>query len=146
MWRLVGPGVVVKAIRARMGPILMEWLTTPVPTGRKKKITSEDGTSEIDEKLSPLDTIIINAGEVLYRKMLGIKGGDVRKRQALENDVREGVLEPGSPIFSLLNSINPKIVERAIRDGDYIPILLDMFGPQLQRMVEAKLSKPGTLL
>lgn len=144
MWRLIGPAVVTNAIRAKMGPILMEWLTTPAyKTGGKRRVTDEESgeTVETDEVLSPLEMIIKNAGDVLYSKMMGKLGGDVRKRQAVQSDIVAGLANPASPFAGFLNSVNPALLNRALKDGDYVPIILDQLGPTLVKYAEGHLNK-----
>lgn len=154
MWKIAGPAVVVRAIQAKMGPILMEWLVNPgISTGRKRKIQAvpaefDDKGKEIspavfedqDEILSPLELIITKAGDTLFQKVYGKIGGDARKRQAVQNDIAVGLAEPGNPFGSLLAGINPRLLDRALRDGDYVPILIEQFGPLLKQFVENKLS------
>lgn len=146
MWKFVGPGVVFAAIQEKMGPILQNWLLTPVPTGRKRTVKGEDGPEEVPELLSPVEQMMTVAGEVLYRKMLGKVGGDYKKRQAVQDDIVEGLQNPGNPFASMLNGINPRLLERAIKDGDYVPILLDQFGPMIQRWAETKFNSGGSQL
>lgn len=145
MWKVAGPRVVVTAIREQMGPILINWLMTPsIPTGKKKKMTADDNEEvEFDEVLAPIDLMMTRAGELVYQKLMGKLGGDVRKKQAVTNDIIEGMSMPGSPYASLLSSINPKLVERALKDGDYMPIILEQLGPLVARYAENKLNKKG---
>jgi len=142
MWRIAGPKVLEKTLRARMGPILLEWFLTPsFETGKTKKIKDEDGEeTEVKEILSPLDLIIKNAGEIFYSKLMGKMGGDVRKREAIQGDIIAGLSNPVSPFAGILNSVNPRILERAIKDGDYVPIIMDQLGPIIYKWAEKKLN------
>lgn len=145
MWKVAGPRVVVTAIREQMGPILINWLMTPsIGTGRKKKSTDEDGVeSEADEVVAPIDLMMTRAGELVYQKLMGKLGGDVRKRQAVQGDIIDGLSVPGSPFGSLLSQVNPRLLERAMKDGDYLPIILEQLGPLMSRYIENKLNKKG---
>lgn len=140
MWKWIGPKVLERTLRARMGPILIEWFLTPqYETGKMKKIRDDEGEeSEVKEILSPLDLIIKQSGDILYQKLMGKMGGDVRKRQAVQGDIIDGLSNPDSPFAGLLNSVNPRLLERAIRDGDYTPIILEQLGPLISRYLEKK--------
>lgn len=154
MWKIIGPRVVYEAIRARMGPILLDWLMTPsIKTGKRKKmlkseaVLDDDGKElspaiyEIgDEVLSPIEHIISRAGDTLFCKVYGKLGGDVRKKQALQGDIIEGLQNQDSPFGLLLNQLNPRIIERAVKDGDYVPLLLEQFGPLLKEFAAKKLN------
>ncbi len=140
LWRLVGPRIVVQAIQERMGPALHAWLTTPVPTGKMTKMSTNDGDVDVAEVKSPLDLIMISAGDSVYRRLMGRMGGDARKRGAVQDDIREGMLADGSPFGGLLNQINPRLLERAIKDGDYIPIILEQLGPVVKQYLDKRLS------
>lgn len=155
MWKIAGPRVVVKAIQSRMGPILLDWLTTPsFSTGKKKRtlVTEaelDDDGKEIspaeyemrDEILAPLDLIMTRAGELMYQKFMGRLGGDARKRGAVQGDIIAGLSEPGNPFGSLLNGINPRLLERAMKDGDYMPIILEQLGPLAKDFIASKMTK-----
>jgi len=144
MWRWIGPRVVSNAIQDRLGPILQAWLVTPVPTGKMKTVVNADGEEEsVEVAVSPLDQMMTSAGEILYRKMLGKIGGDRRKVGAVQDDITESLANPSSPLGALLGQVNPKLLERAIRDRDYVPIILDQFGPIITQWLEKKLSTPG---
>lgn len=146
MWKVIGPRVVTKAIQDRLGPILQAWLVTPVPTGRTKVVINADGEEEtVEQAVSPLDQMMTAAGEILYRKMLGKIGGDRRKVGAVQDDITESLANPSSPLGALLGQVNPKLLERAIRDRDYVPIILDQFGPVITQWLEKKLSNPSTM-
>lgn len=141
MWLFVGPKVVERGLKNRAGPAIYEWLVSPsIDTGKiRSRVTDEGEKEEYREVLSPLQNIIQNAGELMYQKLMGRVGGDARKRMAVERDIQEGLLDPANPFAVMLNGINPRLLERAIRDGDYVPILLQQFGPVLQQFVEKKL-------
>lgn len=161
MWKIAGPRVVVKAIQTQMGPILLEWLTTPsFKTGKKKKTlvqeaeTDEEG-KEIepaqyemaDEVLSPLDLIMSRAGDLVFQKFMGKLGGDARKRGAVQADIVAALGDSSSPLGSLLGSINPRLLERALKDGDYVPIILEQLGPLAKQFLEKKINaapSPGS--
>ncbi len=147
MWSLAGPRVVVRAIQSRMGPILMDWLTAPTyKTGKKRVVTDDEGgKTEVDEVLSPLQLIIINAGELMWQKMMGKMGGDARKRGAVQSDIVDGISSPGNPFGGLLNQINPRLLERAIKDGDYVPIILEQLGPLLKDWAAKKLNPTNVM-
>jgi len=157
MWRVIGPRVVYQAIQARMGPILLDWLMKPsIPSGRRRKnlvseaVIDEDGKElspaqyEIgDEVLSPIETIITRAGDTLFSKVYGKMGGDVRRKQAIQGDIVEGLRDSQNPFGMLLNDINPMLLQRCIKDGDYIPILLEQFGPLAKELISKKLNSGG---
>jgi len=140
MWKWIGPEVFEETLRARMGPILMGWFLTPqYETGKMRKIKDDEGEeSEVKEVLSPLALIIKDAGELLYAKLMGKMGGDARKRGAVQDDIVAGLANPASPFAGLLNSVNPRLLERALKDGDYVPIILDQLGPLISRFLEKK--------
>lgn len=144
MWKVIGPRVVTKAIQDRMGPILQNWLVTPVPTGKFKEVINAEGEVEqVEALISPVEQMMTIAGEVLYRKMLGKVGGDRRKVQAVQGDITESLANPSSPLGALLGQVNPRLLERAIKDGDYVPIILDQFGPLITQWLERKLNSQG---
>jgi len=142
MWRLIGPRVVTNAIRAKMGPILLDWLTTPsLKTGEKLKIKDSKGKeTEQDEILSPLELIMENAGNLVFQKLMGKIGGDERKKDAVQQDIIAGLANPASPFAGLLNSVNPKLLERALKDGDYVPIILEQLGPFAVKWLEKRVN------
>jgi len=145
MWKIAGPRVVIRALQEKMGPILMNWFVTPIPTGATKSVTNDEGEEEIvDVKVSPMEQMMTAAGETLYRKLLGKMGGDRRKVRAVQDDIVEGLGMPGNPLGSLLQGINPRLLDRALRDGDYVPILLEQFGPIIQRWAEQKVNSLAT--
>lgn len=157
MWKILGPRVVVKAIQGHMGPILVEWFMTPsISTGKKRKAVDSEAEfdesgkeispatyKEIDEVLSPLEMIISRAGEVMMTKIYGKLGGDARKRMAVQQDILAGLSSPGNAIGGMLNSINPALLNRALRDGDYMPIILEQLGPLAKQFLENKLNQGG---
>jgi len=96
------------------------------------------------EMVSPLQEIMNAAGEHLYRKMLGRVGGNQKKVRAVQDDIVEGLAMPGNPLATLLNGVNPRLLDRALKDGDYVPILLEQFGPIIQKWAEAKLNSLPT--
>lgn len=141
MWKVAGPRVVIKALQEKMGPILLNWFTTPIPTGATKVVVNEEGEEEtVPIQISPMETMMSVAGETLYRKLLGKMGGDRRKVRAVQDDIVDGLANPANPFATLLNGVNPRLLERALKDGDYVPILLEQFGPILQRWAESKLT------
>jgi hypothetical protein len=145
MWKIAGPRVVIKALQERMGPILMNWFITPIPNGATKSVVNEEGEEEIvPVQISPMDQMMTAAGETLYRKLLGKMGGDKRKVRAVQDDIVDGLAMPGNPLGSLLQGINPRLLERALKDGDYVPILLEQFGPIIQRWAEQKVNSMAT--
>lgn len=154
MWRIIGPRVVYQAIQTRMGPILLDWLMKPsIETGKRKKMLKSEAVLDDDNKeispaiyeignevLSPIEFIISRAGDTLFSKVYGKLGGDVRKRQALQGDIIDGLQDQGNPFGMLLNQINPRIMERAVKDGDYVPLVLEQFGPLLKEFAAKKLN------
>jgi len=145
MWKIAGPRVVIRALQEKMGPILLNWFTTPIPNGSTKTVVNEEGEEEkVPVTVSPMETMMSVAGETLYRKLLGKMGGDKRKVRAVQDDIVEGLGMPGNPFATLLNGINPRLLDRALKDGDYVPILLEQFGPIIQKWAEAKLNSPAT--
>lgn len=143
MWNFVGPRIVDKGVSQRVGPALYTWLMTPsIETGKNRIITDDETgeKTEVKEILSPWESLLKSAGEVVYMRLLGKMGGDRRKVQAVQSDIVDGLANPGSPFATLLNGVNPRLLERALKDGDYVPILLDQFGPLIQKFVEQKLS------
>jgi len=151
MWKVVGPKVVDSVISKKLGHALMNWFFTPIKTGKKKKTIDEETgeKTEVDEEASPLEIIVGSAGAILFAKMMGKMGGDARKREAIQGDIIAGLSNPASPFAGILNSVNPRILERAIKDGDYIPIILDQTWPLISRWIDKRLNttnvdnKPG---
>src|SRR5512136_1110405 len=67
MWKVAGPRVVIRALQEKMGPILLNWFTTPIPTGATKLVVNEEGEEEsIPIQISPMETMMTVAGETLY--------------------------------------------------------------------------------
>jgi len=145
MWKIAGPRVVIKALQEKMGPILLNWFTTPIHNGATKIVVNEEGEEEkVPITVSPMESMMTVAGETLYRKMLGKMGGDKRKVRAVQDDIVEGLSNPANPFASLLGGLNPRILERAIKDGDYTAIIIEQFAPVLRQWAEAKLNTPAT--
>jgi len=125
-------------------PSRVDWLTKPsFKTGDRLKIKDEKGKErEVDEILSPLELIMENAGDLVYAKLMGKIGGDRRNVDAVQGDIIAGLSNPASPLAGLLNSVNPRLLDLEIKDGDDVLILLDQVGPLISRWIEKKLKTP----
>lgn len=144
MWKLIGPRVVEGALRARLGPILVEWFTTPVyETGKKTKYVDEKTGKHVEkeEVISPLEMIISGASDVMQQKLYSKMGVDARKLQVAQGDIAEALLDPANPMAQMLGGLSPALLERAIKDGDYIPVILQMFGPQIKNIANTFITK-----
>jgi len=146
MWSLIGPRVVKKGIGRELGPAMITWLFEPsIKTGEKavEKRERADGTvveKEVDEIVAPAEELARRMGRIVYHMMLGKLGGDGAKKAALMGDVQAALANPDNPLAQYLGAVNPKIIDRALKDGDYIPLIIQMFltNPQAREWVSGK--------
>lgn len=145
MWKLVGPSVVRAGAKGVFGPAMLEWLFTPsVKTGEKliEKKEGKDGTvteKEVDEVLSPAEVLAVRMGKIVYMQTLSKLGVDGRKAGMVVGDIQAALANPDNPLAQQLAVINPKLLERALKDGDYVPIIMSMFAPQIKDYITNKL-------
>lgn len=132
MWSLVGPRVVKKGIGRELGPAMIHWLFEPsIKTGEKivEKREKADGTvieKEVDEILAPAEELARRMGKIIYLMTLSKLGVDGHKKAALIGDVQSALANPDNPLSQYLGAINPKIIDRALKDGDYIPLIIQL--------------------
>ena len=145
MWSWLGPKIVTRSVSGIVGPAIYEWLTIPsISTGKTRKITDDDGeVSEVPDIISPLQNIMREAGTYTYQMLCSKMGIDSRKKQVAIQDVQSALMSPDSPLAGFASMISPKLVERAIKDGDYIPIILQMFGPQIEQFISTRVINKG---
>ena len=149
MWKVIGPRVVSKGVGTSLGPAMLNWLFEPsVKTGEKIKVKHEkqDGTivdKEVDEVLAPAEILALKMGNVIYRMTLSKMGVDGHKRAMVLGDIQAELANPDSPFSQFAGFLSPKARERALKDGDYVPILLDLLvsSPQAQSMLGKVLNK-----
>ena len=93
----------MKAMNAMMS-LGWDWfLTAKIPTGRKIKVTSDDGeVTETEEALSPYVMIMRETGRQLIQQFKGLKGGMMSQAG---RDIAEGLAAEGVP---LLGSMGPR--------------------------------------
>lgn len=140
MWSWLGPRIVTDSVTPLVGPALYNWLTAPsMSTGKKKKMVDPETGEEMEmpEAISPLQNIMNEAGKVTYFMLMSKLGVDARKKQVAIGDIQNAIME-GSPLAGALSAISPKLMERAVKDGDYIPIVLQLFGPKIEEMFMSK--------
>ncbi len=132
MWKLIGPGVVDKGIGRKLGPAMMKWLFEPsIRTGNKVKQQHEkaDGSiveKEVDEIVAPAEELAQRMGRIVWHQFRGKLAGDGTKNAALIGDVQAALANPDNPLAQYLGAINPKIIDRALKDGDYIPLIFQL--------------------
>lgn len=145
MWSWLGPRIVTRSVSGIVGPAIYEWLTkASINTGKIRKIEDEDGEiSEIPDVISPLQNIMREAGTYTYQMLCSKMGIDSRKRQVAIQDVQTALMAPDSPLAGFASMISPKLMERALKDGDYIPIILQMFGPQIEQFINSRVNNKG---
>ena len=149
MWKLVGPGVIKSGANGVFGPALIKWLFAPsIDTGEKVQVkhTKADGTEvtkEEKEIVAPAQFIATQMARVIQGMMLSKLGVDGRKKAVLVGDIQAQLADPDSPFAGLVGFLSPKARERALKDGDYIPILLDMLvsSPQARELVGKAINK-----
>jgi hypothetical protein len=128
---------------------MLNWLFEPsVKTGEKVKTKHEkaDGTyveKEIDEVLAPAEILALKMGNVIYRMTLSKMGVDGHKRAMVIGDLQAELANPDSPFAQFTGFLSPKARERALKDGDYVPILLDLLAssPQAREMLGKAINK-----
>ena len=76
----------------------------------------------------------------IYHKFRSGWGTDGQKAELLKGDVAQALQDPSHPFTAQLMTINPKIVERCLRDGDYIPLIIQMFGPMAKSFITEKIN------
>jgi len=149
MWKLIGPGVVKKGVGEELGPAMLNWLFEPsMKTGEKIKEQHEksDGTiveKEVDEVLAPAEVLALRMGRVVYAMIFSKLGVDARKKGVLVGDIQAELANPDSPFSQFAGFLSPKARERALKDGDYVPILLDLIvsSPQARDLVGKAINK-----
>ena len=149
MWKLIGPGVVKKGVGQELGPAMLTWLFKPsIETGEKIKVSHEkaDGTiveKEEKEILTPANVLAMNMGKTVYGMVFSKLGVDGRKKATLIPDMQAELANPDSPFSQFAGFLSPKARERALKDGDYVPVLLDMIAssPQMRELVGKAINK-----
>ena len=149
MWKLIGPGVVNAGVGESLGPAMLNWLFDPsIKTGEKivEKREKADGTTvdkEVDEVLAPAEVLALRMGKVVYALIFSKLGVDARKKGVLVGDIQAELANPDSPFSQFAGFLSPKARERALKDGDYVPILLDLIvsSPQARDLVGKAINK-----
>ena len=142
MWRWQGPKIVDRSISGKVGPAIYSWLITPsLTTGKKKKLVDKETGEETESEgiISPFENLIGEAGKLTYQLICSKTGVDARKKQIAIGDVQSALSDPNSPLAGLSSLIPQKLVDRAIKDGDYVPVILQMFGPQIGQYINTLL-------
>lgn len=149
MWSIIGPRVVKKGIGKELGPAMITWLFEPsIDTGETviEKIERADGSikeKESKEIIAPAEELARRMGKIIYSMTLSKLGVDGHKKAALIGDVQSALANPDNPLSQYLGAINPKIIDRALKDGDYIPLIIQllMSNKTAQEFVTGKLNK-----
>lgn len=149
MWKLIGPGVVKKGVGQELGPAMLKWLFDPsIDTGEKIKVQHEkaDGTmveKEEKEFLAPAEVLAAKMGRVVYGMIFSKLGVDGRKKAVMIGDMQAELANPDSPFSQFAGFLSPKARERALKDGDYVPVLLDLIvsSPQARDLVGKAINK-----
>ena len=151
MWTLIGPRVVKRGIGKELGPSMLKWLFEPsIDTGEKvvEKHEKADGTiveKEVKEIVAPAEELARRMGHIVYMMTLSKLGGDKRKNQVLIGDVQSALANPDNPLAQYLGAINPKIIDRALKDGDYVPLIIQLLlsNEKAREFVTGKLKTVG---
>lgn len=149
MWVLVGKAIVLRYAgravteklanpdddtRAALRSVLSEsweWFHTPC---------IDSGKVDDDEKpviITPFQVMANEMGRYAVLQIRSAMGVAGRKRQIAEGDVMADLQNPDSPLSSI-SSVLPSLVSRAAKDGDYVPILLQMAQPWIEKLMSDK--------
>lgn len=140
MWHWAGPPVVLKVLKERLGPVMSDYLLNgEVKTGRK--IKDEETGKERDELISPVRAFGREAGKQAYYELSSFFGVNARKRQVLEQDFKDALMNPENPLRQQLMVANPKIIERALDDGDYMKALFEFVRPAATHWASGQVEK-----
>ena len=130
MWHWAGPGIILNALKNHLGKEMVLFLLNPtMKTG--KKVKDEDG-KEHDQIVSPMIFLGREAGKQAFFELKGLMGIDERKKQVLLDDMRTALSDPNNPLAQQMAAINPKVLDRALEDSDYLRAAVEIFKPQLQ--------------
>lgn len=143
MWSFIGPRVVKRGIARELGPSMLHWLFEPsIKTGKKvvEKRERSDGTileKEVDEVIAPGEELARRMAYIIQRMTLSKLGVDGTKKAAMIADLQAELANPDSPFAQFAGFLSPKARERALKDGDYVPVLLDLIvsSPQARELV-----------
>ena len=115
------------------------WFHTPaIETGR---VLTDDKGKESKEIITPFQNMASETGryaEMRLKSSLGVAG---RKAQVLRSDLVADLTE--SELGGTIAAIAPRAFERAMKDGDYMPILIDMVRPLIESKITDMVNKGG---
>jgi hypothetical protein len=142
--------LVKQGLRSNLGPSMLEWMFTETPTGNKivEKYEGKDGAvkeREVPEVKSPAEILATNMGHTIWNMIKSGQLSDGRKRATIIADLQNGLADPDNPMAQAVGMVNPKLIERALKDGDYAPLIFQMLfsNPDTIKWIQAKLKSVG---